>query len=71
MSNNGKGDKLRKGADLNAYWQNYDSIFRRPKAIDDGFGGEWHCCKRPDCGLHVVRAGKVQCWCDDKEGPLY
>lgn len=32
MSNqNGKGDKLRKGADLNAYWQNYDNIFRRPR----------------------------------------
>lgn len=25
----GKGDKLRQGADLNAYWSNYDNIFRR------------------------------------------
>lgn len=25
----GKGDKLRKGADLKAYWNNYDNIFRR------------------------------------------
>lgn len=74
MSNNtgaGKGDKLRKGADLNAYWSNYDSIFRRPKVIEDGFGGVWYCCKRPDCGLHVVRPGKVQCWCDGEGGPKY
>ena len=27
----GKGDKLRKGADLNTYRDNYDSIFRKPK----------------------------------------
>jgi len=25
----GKGDKLRKGADLKAYWSNYDEIFRK------------------------------------------
>lgn len=25
----GKGDKLRKGANLNAYWNNYDEIFRK------------------------------------------
>lgn len=25
----GKGDKLRKGADLQAYWNNYDEIFRK------------------------------------------
>lgn len=24
----GKGDKLRKGANLKAYWDNYDKIFR-------------------------------------------
>lgn len=37
MSNNqaGKGDSLRKGANLNAYWQNYDSIFRRRKTVLD------------------------------------
>lgn len=30
MSNNqaGKGDKLRKGADLKKYWDNYDRIFK-------------------------------------------
>jgi len=32
MSNSaGKGDNLRKGANLSAYWSNYDDIFRRPK----------------------------------------
>lgn len=31
MSQNGKGDNLRKGANLSAYWSNYDDIFRRPK----------------------------------------
>jgi len=30
---NGKGDKLRKGANLNAYWQNYDNIFRRQNNV--------------------------------------
>ena len=25
----GKGDKLRKGANLEAYWNNYDNIFRK------------------------------------------
>lgn len=28
----GKGDKLRKGANLNLYWQNYDSIFNKGKS---------------------------------------
>lgn len=32
MSNsNGKGDSLRKGANLSAYYDNYDNIFRREK----------------------------------------
>ena len=33
MSNNqaGKGDKLRKGADLQKYWDNYDRIFKKDK----------------------------------------
>ena len=26
---NGKGSKIRKGANLSAYWNNYDSIFRK------------------------------------------
>ena len=28
-SQNGKGPELRKGANLLAYWENYDSVFRR------------------------------------------
>jgi hypothetical protein len=37
MSNNqaGKGDKLRKGADLQKYWTNYDNIFKKDKAKDE------------------------------------
>ncbi len=31
MSQNGKGSSLRKGANLSAYYDNYDSIFRREK----------------------------------------
>ena len=27
----GKGDKLRPGANLNLYWENYDNIFRKNK----------------------------------------
>ena len=36
----------------------------RRETIEDGFGGCWGKCEKPDCGLHVVRPGKVQCWCD-------
>jgi hypothetical protein len=35
--------------------------------IFDGFGSEWSKCSNPECGLHVVRPGKVQCWCDDEQ----
>lgn len=37
MSNNqaGKGDKLRKGADLQKYWNNYDHIFKKDKIKDE------------------------------------
>ena len=68
-SSNGKGDKLRKGANLQAYWSNYDEIFRKKEVTD----GEqiWPLCKRQNCGLHVVRMGKVQCWCDEEDGPKY
>ena len=31
----GKGDKIRKGADLNAYWSNYDNIFRKKDDMSD------------------------------------
>ena len=39
----GKGDKLRKGANLKAYWDNYDAIFRKPK---DGLTEEEEAEKR-------------------------
>jgi len=31
----GKGDKLRPGANLKKYWNNYDAIFRKDKAEDN------------------------------------
>lgn len=31
----GKGDKLRKGANLNSYWENYDQIFRKRKTVKE------------------------------------
>jgi hypothetical protein len=31
----GKGDKIRQGANLKAYWDNYDNIFRREKKNDE------------------------------------
>lgn len=35
--------------------------------ISDGFGNSWTNCKLAgDCGLHVVRPGKAQCWCQDE-----
>lgn len=40
--------------------------------LDDGFGNVWHKCKLDaDCGLHVVRPGKTQCWCDSATAFLY
>lgn len=41
------------------------------RTIDDGYGSEWELCRRPDCGLEVVRPGKVQCWCDNGPGPCW
>lgn len=32
---NGKGSKIRKGANLKAYWDNYDNIFRKPVSPED------------------------------------
>lgn len=62
----GKGPDLRKGANLPAYWENYDLAFGKKKeTVTDGFGNEWQKCDKKDCKLHVVRPGKVQCWCDD------
>ena len=34
------------------------------EVIEDGFGNSWCKCEKPDCGLEIVRPGKVQCWCD-------
>ncbi len=36
-------------------------------AVCDGHGMVVTKCERLDCGLHVVRPGKVQCWCDDEK----
>ncbi len=36
--------------------------------ISDGCGNSWSRCKLgDDCGLHVVRSGKAQCWCESQE----
>jgi len=36
--------------------------------ICDGFGNSWSRCKLgAECGLHVVRPGKAQCWCQDQD----
>jgi hypothetical protein len=36
--------------------------------VSDGFGNRWYKCHwREDCGLHVVRPGKVQCSTRDAE----
>lgn len=37
---------------------------KMPEVVEDGFGGRWVKCKARQCGLHVVRPGKVQCDCD-------
>jgi hypothetical protein len=31
----GKGDKLRKGENLNSYWENYDQVFRKRKTVKE------------------------------------
>jgi hypothetical protein len=36
--------------------------------ISDGFGNSWaKCALAQDCGLHVVRPGKADCWCWDSD----
>lgn len=62
----GKGDRYRP-VNLKKFEKNFDSIFRKRETISDGFGSEWLKCSKQDCGLHVVRPGKVQCWCDEEE----
>ncbi len=65
MSNQaGKGDKPRP-VNLQKYEQNWENIFRK-RTISDDCGSEWSLCEQKDCGLHVVRPGKVQCnLCDE------
>ena len=46
---NGKGDKLRQGANLNAYWNNYDNIFRKRKKINDEDIKDEEPLELPDC----------------------
>lgn len=41
------------------------------ETVEDGFGGIWKMCDRVNCGLQVVRPGKVQCWCDGGLGPFF
>lgn len=31
------------------------------RELDDGFGNVWVKCDDEECGLHIVRPGKVQC----------
>ena len=38
----------------------------QPDCIDDGFGNKWYKCELgKNCGLHIVRPGKTQCWCEN------
>ena len=66
----GKGSAIRQSTDWKKFESNYDSIFKKNRTVSDG-DCEWPLCARKDCGLHVVRPGKVQCWCDDTDGPLH
>lgn len=34
--------------------------------VTDGFGNIWQKCNKPECDLHVVRPGKVQCSCENE-----
>lgn len=66
----GKGSAIRQSTDWKKFESNYDLIFKKKKTISDGYQ-EWPLCSRQNCGLVVVRPGKVQCWCDDIGGPCY
>ena len=66
----GKGSAVRRSTNWKSYSDNYDNIFRKSKNINDGFGSTWQLCSRQDCGLHVVRPGKVQCWCDTENDQI-
>jgi hypothetical protein len=66
----GKGSAIRQSTDWNKFESNYDQIFKKKKTVSDGYQ-EWQLCDRKDCGLHVVRPGRTQCWCDEQQGPFY
>jgi len=60
----GKGSAIRQSSDWKKYESNYDQIFKKETTITDGHT-TWNRCDRKHCDLHVVRPGKVQCWCDE------
>jgi hypothetical protein len=66
----GKGSAIRRSTDWKKFESGYDSIFKKNKTITDGHT-EWSKCARRDCGLAVVRPGKVQCWCDNTQEAIY
>lgn len=50
----------------------HDTAGENPmQSVTDGFGNVWpRCDLGSDCGLHVVRPGKVQCWCDNAKAEV-
>jgi hypothetical protein len=66
----GKGSAIRQSTDWKKFESNYDAIFKKKRSVSDGHS-EWLLCARKNCGLRVVRPGKVQCWCDYEGGPLH
>jgi len=64
----GKGSAIRQSTDWKKFESNYDAIFKKKRVVSDGYC-DWELCANKDCGLHVVRPGKVQCWCDYNEQP--
>lgn len=56
----GKGPQLRKGANMQKYWDNYDSIFRKSKTVATGETTDdvKRCslpCKPQDCESSTER----------------
>ncbi len=48
--------------------ENHAAVVERRALLDDGFGNQWKKCERSDCGLEIVRPGKVQCGVCDGSG---
>ena len=59
----GKGSAIRMRPNWEKFSTNYDQIFKKKRTVTDGYQ-EWNMCEKENCGLHVVRPGKVQCDCD-------